>query len=182
MKKRKILSIILIAALIVDVLLCGTVIAYMFRQTEYKDNQFTPAQVSCSVSELFDGVKKTSIQVQNTGNIDAYLRVRLVSYWVRITENGMTEIVAKPSVMPQINIASGWIPGSNNTYYYQSAVDPNAFTGNLLSSAIQLEKDDDGYLQVIEVFAEAIQSEPKNAVTDSWRVTVDSNGNITDAL
>lgn len=175
MKKRKILSIILIAALIVDVLLCGTVIAYMFRQTEYEDNQFTPAQVSCSVSEVFNGEQKTNIQVQNTGNIDAYLRVRLVSYWVDAEGN----IVAKPSDMPEISLASGWIPGSNHTYYYQSTVATNTLTGNLLSSAIQLAKDDNGYLQVIEVFAEAIQSKPQNAVTKSWKVTVDSNGYIT---
>jgi hypothetical protein len=41
-----------------------------------------------------------------------------------------------------------------------------------------LEKDENGYSQVVEVFAEAIQSKPLSAVTDSWGVNVDSNGNI----
>ena len=71
MSKRKILTIILIVTLVGALTLCGTVLAYMFTQTEYKDNEFVPANVSCKVVEAFDGTQKTSIQVQNTGNIDA---------------------------------------------------------------------------------------------------------------
>jgi hypothetical protein len=149
----------------------------MFRQSEYKDNEFVPANVSCKVVEEFDGIQKNSIQVQNTGNIDAYIRIRLVSYWVDADE----KIVAKPSSMSEINIAAGWIKGANNTYYYTKPVSPSAHTGFLLLSPITLEKDENGYMQVIEVFAEAIQSKPYNAVTDSWKVSIDANGNITAA-
>ena len=187
MKKHRILPVLLIASLAISLLLCGTVLAYMFTQTEYKDNEFTPANVSCKVFEKFDGTQKTSIQVQNTGNIDAYLRVRLVSYWVDADGN----IVAKPSAMPEINMAAGWIKGANNTYYYTKPVGPAAYTGSLLSSPINLEKDreafvygqkdENGNMQVIEVFAEAIQSKPYNAVINSWKVSVDANGNITAA-
>jgi hypothetical protein len=80
--------------------------------------------------------------------------------------------------MPDITLADGWIKGSSNTYYYQNAVAPTELTDNLLESPIILEKDESGYMQVIEVFAEAIQSKPYSAVTDSWGVTIDSNGNI----
>ncbi len=177
MKKHRILPVLLIASLAISLLLCGTVLAYMFMQTEYKDNEFTPANVSCKVVEKFDGTQKTSIQVQNTGNIDAYLRVRLVSYWVDADGN----IVAKSSAMPEINMAAGWIQGANNTYYYKTPVSPTKQTTSLLSSPINLEKDENGYLQVIEVFAEAIQSKPYNAVISSWKVSVDANGNITTA-
>lgn len=174
MKNQKILPIILIAVLTVSLALCGTVLAYMFSQTEYKDNEFTPANVSCSVVEEFDGVQKTSIKVKNTGNIDAYLRVRLVSYWV----NADGDIVAKPSKLPEITLTSGWIKSANNTYYYRTPVAPSNLTDTLLSAPIILEKDEDGHLQVIEVFAEAIQSKPLSAVTNSWGVNIDSNGNI----
>lgn len=177
MKKHRILSILLIVSVAVSLTLCGTVLAYMFRQTEYIDNEFTPANVSCSVVEEFDGVQKASIRVQNTGNIDAYLRVRFVFYWV--DEDG--NIVAKPSLMPEINMAAGWIKGSNNTYYYKEPVSPTEQTGSLLSSPITLEKDTNGYLQVIEVFAEAIQSKPAKAATSSWQVTLDTKGHIATA-
>lgn len=176
-KTRKKYLTILIAFLMAALVLCGTVIAYMFRQTEYEDNQFSPSEVSCKVEEEFDGKEKTNIRVKNTGNIDAYLRVRLVSYWVDAEGN----IVAKPSEKPSFELAAGWVSGSDNTYYYQSPVEPEALTPNLLSSALELKKDDDGYLQVVEVFAEAIQSEPENSVTSAWEVTLDTDGNITAA-
>lgn len=177
MRNYKISPFILIATLFVIMVLCGTAIAYMFRQTEYKDNQFTPAEVSCKVLETFDGEQKTSIQVQNTGNIKAYLRVRLVSYWVDEDSN----IVAKPSKTPTITMETDWVKGPNNTYYYKEPVVPSEKTDTLLSSPITLEKDENGHLQVIEVFAEAIQSKPQKAAIDRWGVTIDSNGNITAA-
>lgn len=177
MKTRRIYLLLIIVVLIATLVLCGTAIAYMFRQTEYEDNHFIPAEVSCEVLEAFDGEQKTSIHVQNTGNIKAYLRVRLVSYWV--DEDG--NIVAKPSSMPEINMATGWIKGKENTYYYQEPVTPTEQTNTLLSSPIILKKDENGYLQVIEVFAEAIQSEPRKAVTSSWKVTLDTSDYITAA-
>ena len=177
MKTSRKFLVFLTVVLSIIFVLCGTVIAYMFRQTEYKNNKFVPANVSCQVVEAFDGVEKTSIQVQNTGNIDAYLRVRLVSYWVDADGN----IVAKPSSMPEINMATGWIKGTNNTYYYTKPVSPAAQTGSLLSSPIILEEDENGSMQVIEVFAEAIQSKPYNAVINSWKVSMDANGNISAA-
>ena len=172
--KRKILKIVILILSIILLLLCGTAFALMYRQTQPLNNQLEAAFVACDVEEDFNGETKTSIAIKNTGNIDAYLRVRLVSYWVDADGN----IVAKPSAMPEINMAAGWIKGANNTYYHTKPVSPAAYTGSLLSSPINLEKDENGYLQVIEVFAEAIQSEPRNAVTGSWGVTVDSNGNI----
>ena len=174
MNKHRIPLILLIASLSVLLILCGTVLAYMFKQTEYMDNEFTPANVSCSVVEEFNGVQKASIRVQNTGNIESYLRVKLVSYWVDADGN----IVAKPSKLSEITLASGWIKGANNTYYYQTPVAPSDLTETLLSAPIILEQDENGYLQVVEVFAEAIQSKPYNAVRDSWSVNIDSNGNI----
>ena len=177
MKKRRILSLLLIVSLAASLLLCGTVLAYMFRQTEQKENEFVPSTVTCKVVEAFDGTQKTSIQVQNTGNIDAFLRVRLVTYWVDAEGN----IVAKPSAMPEINMAAGWIKGSNDTYYYAKPVSPTAHTDSLLSSPITLETDANGYKQVVEVFAEAIQSKPANAATNSWKVSIDTDGNITAA-
>jgi hypothetical protein len=40
---------------------------------------------------------------------------------------------------------------------------------------------DGEYIQVLEVFAEAIQSLPSSAVTGSWHVTLDANGKIISA-
>lgn len=157
------------------VLVCGTTFALMLRQTEPLDNQFDAAIVSCAVAEAFENNTKSSIAVTNTGNIDAYLRLRLVSYWVDSDGN----IVSKPSRIPEISSpANGWIKGTDNTYYYPDPVVPGGTTLSLLGGSIVLAEED-GYRQVVEVFADAIQSEPKRAVTESWRVTL-SGDTITD--
>ena len=178
MKKQTSKALILIGAIVLLVAVCGTALAYMFRITETKNNTFTPAEVSCEVHETTDEAvtEKTSVRIKNTGNIDTYLRVRFVSYWV----NDNSQIVSKPSVMPEIQTADGWIAGKDNTYYYKAPVSPGDFTGELLSSKIDL-LEEDGYRQVIEIFAEAIQSKPAASVTESWSVTLDASGNIISA-
>ncbi len=138
--------------------------------------------VDCEVQEKIDSplTKKESIIVEDTVNIDAYLRVRFVSYWVRVNDaTGGKEIVSKPSEMPEFEISEKWILGKNNTYYYKTPVSPKDFTEELLApgAVIQLAEED-GYRQVIEVFAEAIQSKPSSYVENSWNVIVDKDGNI----
>lgn len=172
MMKRNKTRLLLLALLLGLLAVCGTAVAYMYTQSETKQNQFSIAEVACRVEEVVRADEKTSIKVQNTGNIDAYIRVRLVSYWVQDDGNGNVKIIGKPSKIPRITLAEGWLKEENNTYYYTSPVAHDGFTGELLSAPLPLEVHEDGYLQVIEVFAEAIQSKPVEAVTDSWKVTV----------
>ncbi len=173
--KPKAKRILLWALLLSLVLVCGITIAYMYRATEGVTNQLVPGVVDCTVAEVFDGTNKTSITVENTGNIAAYLRVRLVSYWV----NGEGEILPIASEMPAVSPASGWITGSDNTYYYATEVNPTASTPNLLSAPLMLRQEN-GALQVVEVFADAIQSLPESAAEEAWKVTV-TDGAITAA-
>lgn len=173
-----------VALLLVLVLVCGTVFAYMFHRTEDKSTTFIPAQVSCEVQESFKDNAKSSITVQNTGNIDAYIRVRLVTYWVtgETDANGKPKVAAKEDP-PELDFtpASGWIADSNNTdsdktFYYQIPVgekgSANDTTPELLSSSITLEMDSDGNRQVVDVFAEAIQAKPTTAVEEAWGVAL----------
>lgn len=174
MGKRTIKTVILLLVFLL-ILFCGTTFALMLRQTDFLNNQLEAAEVTCAVVETFQDNTKNSIAVSNTGTIDAYLRVRLVSYWVDSNGN----IVSKPSQTPTVSPASGWVTGSDNTYYYSDPIAPGAATANLLSAAITLIAED-GYQQVVEVFADAIQSKPVHAVTDSWGVTI-ANGKISAA-
>ena len=168
---------ILLWALLVSlVLVCGVTIAYLYRATNDVTNMFVPGEVDCEVTEDFNGTVKSSITVGNTGNVTAYLRVRLVSYWVDASGN----IMPKASPAVSFTLGEGWqaLKNSADTYIYTSPVAPEAFTENLLGSAITLEsKTVDGvtYYQVVEVFADAIQSEPATAVTEAWGYTPASN-------
>ena len=166
MKKKILLPVIAVTA----VLAVGLTLAFMFRKTEPIQNDFEPAEVSCSVEEEFANLQKTSIKVRNDSNIACYLRVRLVSYW----QNGNGEIVGKASVMPAVDFdGANWLADrENDTYYYKTAVEPGKQTEhNLLKTTIVLAEDTfngETVYQVVQVFAEAIQAEPKKAVQNAW--------------
>lgn len=164
--------------LIFVVLICslaGTAYAYMYGRTQPVTNTLVPAEVNCVVYEVKDTVAKSSITVSNTSNIDAYLRVRLVSYW--IDSNG--DVVWKPSGPISVSVADGWRKGADgNTFYYTNQVEPGLSTSNLLNSELTLSIDAEGNRQVIDVFAEAIQANPAGAVESAWGVTMNANGTI----
>lgn len=167
MGKQTVKMVFLVLSLLL-VLLCGTTFALMFRQTNALNNQFQAAVVDCEVSEEFDGTEKSQICVTNTGNIEAYLRVRLVTYWVE----GEEKIVAKPSQMPSLPpVSEGWVE-KNDIYYYKYPVAPRGKTPPLFTGKIVLQQDENDYCQVIEVFADAIQSKPAEAVKESWGVNL----------
>ena len=176
MKKSKILSVLLLIVALLAI--AGSVGAYMRKQTNTMENIFVPVQVSCEVEETFSGNRKSDIAVKNTSTIDAYLRLRMVSYWV--DENG--DILAKTSPKVEIPLdTNNWFV-IDDIYYYKKTVEPDASTTDLLldGQSILLKTDDkDGSRQVIEVFAEAIQSLPKNVVTEAWSdVEIDGDGNL----
>lgn len=180
MKRISILSLLLLAVAMVVVV--GSVGAYMRKQTPVLENDFTPAVVSCKVDENVENNRKTSIKVKNTGTIESYLRLRLVTYWMVENESdGKRDVTLKSSnVLDFFYNTSDWIK-DGDTYYYKKPVLPGASTEELLGSSegirLNYNSVDQSY-QVIDVFAEAIQSLPENAVEESWGVTLDDNGNI----
>ena len=179
--KRKILIRAVIVLSVVFVLLCGATVALMFRQTSLLTNEFETAIVDCQVHEQTDtgsvmAGTKSSITVENTGNIPAYIRVRFVSYWV----DAQGHIVGKASEMPVIPYDNTTWFEQDGIYYCTTPIAVGDFTPELLQSGktIVLCADaETGYRQVLEVFADAIQSEPNKAVTQSWNVGI-SGGNI----
>lgn len=166
----------------------GITLAYMIKRAERTD-RLIPATVTCQVSENVGGTtytdgeheadKKSDIRVKNTGTVDAYLRVRLVTYWVNVSG----EPVGLPGTMPQIVLNGGWVAGSDNTYYYATPVAPGEQT-DILCAPITLQQtttaSGDVARQVVEVFGEAIQAAPTDAAAESWGVTL-TDGKITAA-
>lgn len=170
-KRRNIRRILPVALLMILILACGSVYAYMFGRTNSASTTFIPAKVSCEVDETFKENQKSIITVENTSNVDAYLRVRLVTYWIDSNDK------VAPKSSPVLTVpydSTNWIAGSDNTFYYKVPVAPNGVTESLLTAPIVLEEKD-GYRQVVDVFAEAIQSNPTyptSAVTEAWHVTL----------
>lgn len=193
MEKRKSLILLLIvAAAIVSALLIPAAVALMLRKSPNFNNSFIPAQVSCAVDETFVGNKKTSVKVDNTSNIPVYIRLRVVTYW----QDSKGNVVARTSPVYEwkyddTNLKyddTNWLyDAKEQTFYCKKPVGVGEETAELLKlqEEIQLTPKtetyngvDFVYYPVMEFVAEAIQSQPGKAVTESWKVTLDGEGNI----
>ena len=182
-KNKKSSRILIAAAALALAVAVGVTFAFMYKKIQ-KENTLIPAKVSCTVHEklngteytsgVHSGTKKTDIKVENTGNIAAFIRLRVVSNWVDSDGN----VVGIASKMPSITLNENWIKGSNDTYYYTLPVDPSAYT-EALCDAVALEETTDRsentVYQTIELIAEAVQSLPSDAATQSWGVTISDN-------
>ncbi len=161
----------------------GSTLAYISTKTEDVKNTFTPSKVSCDVTEQFEGIKKSSVNVKNTSDIDVFVRIKLITY--RVNENGMH--IGGAAEIPSFTLGQGWVLGIDGCYYYTSKVASQKSPENPLigEPGIELKKytDVDGGYQVIEVMAEAIQAEGgvingNPAVTEAWGVKVNPDGTL----
>ncbi len=174
--KKWILSLSL-PAIIASALTIGGTLALLLSVSDIKHNEFVPGNVDCEVVETFDGTYKSSIKIQNTGNTDAYIRVNFVSY----VQNQDGEILGQSVSVPEFDLGENWSYAADGYYYYKLPVAPGALTGEMLASAMELvqKKDGNGNVignQVVEVFAEAIQAYPEDAVVNAWKSAVAVTG------
>ncbi len=150
-------------------------LAYLSASTDGITNTFTAVDVPNTPEEKFDGTTKTEIKVKVTGDIAAYVRVKLVTY--RVNDAG--DHIGGTATIPNFTLGENWFE-QDGYYYYKLPVQPGDTSGNLLGTSITLRKytDADGGKQVIEVISESIQSVPDDAVEKAWGVTVE-NGMLT---
>jgi hypothetical protein len=189
------LSIIIVGAILIVASVSVTV-AYIIIRSPEITNLFVPAKIDCQVLEtetiIGDVVTKTSVQAKNTGNSDAYIRVRVVTYW----EDSKGNPVARTSPTNEFggdwkfNDADWFYDRPNQTFYHKAPVGANDVTAELLGSGFNgitlkpesVEQEGNvtfTYYPVVEFIVEGIQGAPDTAVKESWGVTLDSNGNIT---
>ncbi len=80
-RKNRILVIVFAAAAIVAAA-TGIVYASLRDTTARVENVFEPAAVACAVSEEFDGLTKENVKIQNTDNVPALIRVKVIVNWM----------------------------------------------------------------------------------------------------
>lgn len=164
MRNRAIL-VIAVAALVCALGAAGAV-AFLIDTTKPVKNTFDPSKVTCEVEETFDGTTKTNVQIKNTGDIPAYIRVALVTYFV----DGEGNVDgSRTATIPDFKMGAGWVK-HGDYYYFTKPVAAGELTDTALIDSITLENG-----QVVEVIASAIQSEPAKAVGEAWGVTIAEN-------
>ncbi len=164
---KKIALLVLAFLLIASAAVSGT-LAYLVADTVDVKNEFTPSNVACKVTETFDGNTKKNVYVTNTGDTEAYIRVKLVTY--RVNDEG--QHIGGTATIPDFTPGENWKEFGGYYYYTLPVAPDDEPTADLIDSVTLTGKytDADGGKQVIEVMAEAIQSAPANAVKEAWGI------------
>lgn len=156
----------LLATVMLFALAVGGTIAWLIDKDSPLVNTFDPSKVTCEVQEKFDGKVKSDVNVKNTGDIDAFIRVKLVTY----RTNDAGQHIGGTAALPQFTLGANWVE-YNGYYYYTLPVAPGDNPATKLTDIMTLTEsydDADGGHQSIDVMAEAIQSVPEDAVKAAW--------------
>ena len=171
------LTAMVIATVMLLALAIGGTVAWLTDKSDAVVNTFTPSQVRCKVDETFDnktGVK-SNVKVQNTSDIPAFIRIKLVTY----RTNAQRQHIGGTAELTGFQPKNGWVK-VGDYYYYPQPVAAGQFTPNLIDS-ITLQSsynDADGGYQAIDVMAEAIQSVPDAAVKEAWGFGLKADGSL----
>lgn len=160
------LTTMVIATVLLLALTIGGTLAWLSTKDGPITNTFTPSKVTCEVTENFDGVTKSNVNVTNTGDTDAYIRVKLVTY--RTNDQG--KHIGGTAILPTFTLGKNWVK-YGDYYYYTKPVAPNQKPETNLADSMTLTgsySDTDGGKQAIDVMAEAIQSVPEDAIKAAW--------------
>ena len=171
------------------VLLCCTVagtLAYLVDKSGPVTNTFTPAHVSTAVDETFENGVKSDVKIQNTGNIDAYIRAAIIINWASDSEtekNVVSGIVPKEGTDYTIDWTKvNWIK-VGDYYYYTQKVAAKGTTEQLFTNCKLLDGATvpDGYHLQVTILADGIQAEPVHVVADVWKDVRVDGGKLVDA-
>lgn len=167
MKLNRKKGILLLTAAVL-ILVCGVggTLAYLITQTTPVTNTFTPAHVTSQVVETMDGKTKSDVQIENTGNVSAYIRAAIVITWKDKDGNTMPTVPVQGQGQDytlDIN-AKDWSQ-SGGYYYYNGIVAAGGSTANLINSCVSNGTYTDGRKLCVEVIGSAIQAEGMGATS-----------------
>lgn len=156
----------------------GGTVAYLVAGTEPLTNNFDLAEVSCRVKEEFDNQIKENVKIQNTGDIPAYIRAKVVVTWKDEDGNVYGQApIEETDYTIQFN--EGVWKREGDYWYYDEPVAPitenNCYTPVLINRCSSSGTEPEGYHLSVEILAEAIQSEPTKAIQEAWGYTPSNN-------
>lgn len=176
--KRKSFTLLFSLALILLFTVGGT-IAYIVTSTDNVTNTFQPSQVSCAVDETFTDGVKSNVSIKNTSDIPAYIRAHIIVTWKDKDGNiyGGAAPVLDTDYSLTIKNGTKWVKYDTDGYYYfTEPVAVGDKTGVLIEECKYLGNAPSGYSLSVEIIADAIQSEPPNAVGEAWGVAFGNGG------
>lgn len=164
--KTKTLWIVLSIALLLTVSV-GSTLAYLITSSEDVENTFTPSYVTCEIKEDFKDNVKSNVKIQNTGNIDAYIRAAVVVTWKdkdgNVYGGGKPEAGMDKDYTISYN-EQDWTYNETDGFWYCNSVispdEPNNKTPDLIETCSPVAgKAPVGYALNVEILAQAIQKD-----------------------
>lgn len=165
---KKSMTLLVSTILIVGMVVAGT-LAYLTTDSGPLQNVFNPSKVTTKVVETLDGEIKKDVKIQNTGDIDAWIRATVVVTWQDKDGNLYAGTpVAGTDYEIQYN-TEDWFRGTDGFYYWKAPVAPNEMTGVLIQSC-QPKKaaPAEGYYLTVEIIGSGLQSKPNSTFNSSW--------------
>ena len=166
---KKFLVLLVCVTVLLTFAVSGTV-AFLADNSGPVVNEFTPVNVTPSVTEKLNNNVKSDVQIQNTGNIDAYIRAMVIITW----QNKEGQVLA---MLPQaddysISWGTGWDRDTSDGFYYHTTkVAPGQLTSVLIKECKPLKAAPvEGYTLHVEILAQSIQAQPIDAVMAAWGV------------
>ena len=156
--KKAIILFVLTAVLVTGAV--GGTVAYLATRTRDVPNTFRPAEIEIS-SWSFD-------DLINSGDTEVYVRATLVAAWVS-NEDKRTVWAVDPieDVDYTLTIQNGWFKGSDGFYYRSEKM--NAAQSVQFVHGTQLTEKEGFTLRILVMYS-SIQTEPNEAVEESWGV------------
>lgn len=184
--KRK-LSTLTVCLLLTVLLAVGGTVAYIFTQSGTVTNTFEPVSPKVEIPEEMRDYVKENATVQNTGEVDSYLRAKIVVTW----QNDAGEVypVIPGSTDYTMQIGDNWVK-VGDFYYYNKIAEPGQPAAVKDASGVITNPEDmlivkaevtakapaEGYKLHIEILGQGIQSEGVNSTTgetpiqEAWKI------------
>ena len=158
-------AVLLLSMILLIGIAVGTTVAFLVARTEPIKSTFEYAKVSCEVTG-----SKENVQIKNTGNTAAYIRATYVVTWRDADGKVAVSVPGGYSYTLTENLGNYWNKGADGYFYYSLPLD----------CAVTYPENPE-YTLSVEVLAEAILSEPAEAVQQAWGATI-VDGKLTPAL
>lgn len=149
----------LIAAALVIITVCASVIAYQTTITDDVVNEVKSQKLNASIDETITGSIKEEIIIEadDDNTEDAYVRVSLIANWVDESDSSVIYTDPVPDLNQYVD-TDKWIPTEipvepnsvyTNTYYvYHKALSPGQKTDNILKTPIELVSESGKKLEI----------------------------------
>ena len=185
--KRK-LSTLTVCLLLTVLLTVGGVIAYIFTHSDAVTNTFNPVLPKIEIPEEMKDYVKENATVQNTGEVDSYLRAKIVVTW----QNAAEEVYpATPQLGTDytMEIGANW-EKVGDFYYYNKIAEPGQPAAVKDASGVITNPEDmlivkakvegkapaEGYKLHVEILGQAVQADGVDNITgntpimETWNV------------